>query len=120
MLWWLGFLAAFAIPMFLDVAIQAYGRAYPGTLRTSIADWGGTLAWVLAAILAVRQLNVARRAAPLLRSIARVAVVLVCGFGAVSLHFIAPCGVRTEYVGAPASQHPGSANAQSSSQASCP
>ncbi len=100
MLWWLGFLAAFAIPVLYAVGIWAYGRAYPGTLRTSIADWGGSLAWVVAAVVAVRQLNAARRA-PLLRSIARIAIILVAGFSAVSLHFITACETRPDYVGGP-------------------
>jgi uncharacterized membrane protein len=60
MLWWLRFLAAFAIPVLYAVGVSAYGHAYPGTLRTSIADWGGSLAWVAAAVVAVRQLNAAR------------------------------------------------------------
>jgi hypothetical protein len=119
MLWWLGFLSAFSIPVLAALGIAAYGHAYPGSLRTSIANWGGTLAWVVGAVIAVRQLNVARKA-PLLRSIARIAIVLGFGFSAVSLHFISTCESRSEYVGGPGPQQSRTGTGRLLSQASCP
>jgi hypothetical protein len=119
LMWWAVLLSALIFPFLASEAIDAFGHAFPGTLRTSVAKVVESVALLLSGVLVFRQLGVAHRL-PAIRSAARIVVIIVYGLSAgMLLTSEKACGPRSEYVGGPKQDSPTLQGAQHNSTASC-